>query len=82
MTNREKAKEKFGEYHEEIQSQHNAAWARCEKHVLSLVLKGAKVFEVHHTLNYARELYFVEFNKGLPADLCERAVMRAYTVTP
>lgn len=72
------AKKMYGEYHAEIQAQHNAAWARCEKHVLSLIPKGAKVFEAHHAVEHARELYFTEFNKGLPSDLCERAVMRAY----
>lgn len=75
-----KAKEMYAAYSAEIQAQHNAAWARCEAHVRALVPKGAKVFEAHHAVEHARELYFAEFVKGLPSDLCARAVMRAYTV--
>lgn len=70
----------YSQYHKEIQGQHNRAWARCEAHVLSLIPKRAKVFEAHHAVEHARNLYQAEFVKGLLADLCERAVMRAYHV--
>lgn len=68
----------YGQYHTEIQKQHNAAWARCENYVLSLVKKTAKTYEVNHSVEHARDIYFTEFCKGLPSDLCEKAVMQAY----
>ena len=75
---RAKAIELMNTYSPHIQEQHKAAWGRCESLVLSLVPKGAKQFEAHHAVEHARELYLAEFNKGLPSDLCQRAVFRAY----
>lgn len=59
--------------------QHQDAWTRIETHVRGLASKKTKVFEVHHSVEHARKLYQAELAKGLPSDLCERAVMAAYT---
>ena len=78
LTERGRSKAVFDALPEHIRAQHQAAWSRCDAHIRSLVPKGAKVFEVHHAVEHGRRLYFAELAKGLPSDLCERAVMDAY----
>ena len=55
------------------QLQHTEAWFRVEQTVRKLPDCDAIAIE------YARGLYCAELAKGLPADLCERRVMAAYT---
>ena len=75
---RAQAVEAFGKMTPAQQAQHKAAWQRIEDFVRSLAPKKAKVFEVHHSIEHARTLYLTELLKGLPSDLCERFVSRAY----
>jgi ferric-dicitrate binding protein FerR (iron transport regulator) len=65
----------------EARQEHQNAWRRIEARVRDLAATPkAKVFEVHHAVEHARRLYQSELAKGLPADLCERAVLSAYEV--
>ncbi len=78
----EAAKQVFASLSPVAKSQHQAAWNRVELFVRKLAAQPkAKVFEVHHAVEHARQLYQAEIAKGLPADLCERAVMAAYPNT-
>ena len=73
------AKKVYNQLSDTAKKEHSVAWSRVEAHVTKLAnTPKAKVFEVHHAIEYARELYHAELSKGLPADLCEKAVMQAY----
>jgi hypothetical protein len=62
----------------ETQAAHHAAWKRCEEYVLSLRRKGAKVFEVHHSIEHARRKYMALLAAYHAPDHCEREVRAMY----
>lgn len=66
-----------------VQQQYHTAWARVEQAVEQAVVskRGKKVpgYEVHHSIEHARSLFFTEILKGLPPDECERNVLAAVT---
>jgi len=65
---------------ETARKEHVNAWLRVHNHVTELAGKpGAKIFEVHHAVEHARKLYLAELAKGLPADLCEKHTLAAYS---
>lgn len=74
------AKAKITLLPDKTQKAHLAAWGRGQDHVLSLVLKGAKDFEMHHSVTHARTLYLTEIVKGNEHSpwSCERNTLAAY----
>lgn len=72
------AREVFATLTDAQQADHEAAFTRIRVLVESLAPPGAKVFEVHHSVNYARTLYQAEMARGMCAFDCERIVRKAY----
>lgn len=73
----------FNHYSPAVQAQFRQAWARSEALAIRVATDNApskkpKVFEVHHAVEHARKTFLEEMAKGLPADLCERAVSNLY----
>lgn len=58
------------------------AWRRVDSFIRDHAPKGAKVFEVHHSIEAARERFFVAMIDGKPADECEKAALAPVQSTP
>jgi hypothetical protein len=72
------AKALFAALPVDVAAQHKTAWQRIESSIRDNAPKGAKVFEVHHSIETARERYFAAMVEGKSPDECEAAAERLF----
>lgn len=68
---RTRASEKLAAMHIDQRESYLASWRSVDAHFRQAAAKGAKVFEVHHAVEKARERFFAAIVEGKSPAECE-----------